>query len=139
MHDILAIDFWKDEPDLDDMIMDGMAMTIGRLMALSGVDSNVTIVDCDGEKLTFSIERRDVSVDPVVRLDEILGVAKDFESMRPDLSLTKLTMGILQADGWTVTVHALRTPLWMEQGVEFDRLELAKKEGMEWLATCTSL
>ncbi len=123
--------------DLDDVILAGLADTVMRLGIFS--EGGGIKIKMGESELNLCVSGRDVHMTAEERLAEIVGIGRDFVHHYKEVELADLVKAVLNADGWSLTPYALRTPLWMLESREIERDDLHEIGGLAWLAQCTSL
>lgn len=118
---------------LDDLILESMGRSIGSLVAMH-------------EASGYPISAVRLSDDVTVEIDpsamgsvtnwksRLRKLRKAAQSIAPDVGVSDLlvTRKVMEADGWSLNRHTLKTPVWMRPHVEVSVRSLLE-EGFEWI------
>jgi len=118
--------------DLSSLLMAGMEEMLDFVSVLCGCENPV--VRMDGGEVV--IGEQDPSVGWRERLVQLTdGILFAFESGVSD-DRDQIARLVLEADGWSFTPVALRTPTWMEDVQELSRSDVAAEfEVFKWIET----
>lgn len=121
--------------DWADVIIANMEEKLENLVELTGVKNNVfELKSIKGKVEILDQNPLELWSD---RVDEIVSIARELET--EEVKFEAIAYELFLADGWSFTKDSMRTPLWMFDVQELKRDELAKREGLRWLAVSSSV
>ncbi len=116
--------------DLEESIILGIAESVALMsVMMGGDDSRGKSVFVFGD-LEVEVVERDPRQSPSGRMDDVFMASKGLSEMDGEISLVNAFAGLLVADGWSMLIGKVRSPLWMfdhdERGID----EVAEEYGV---------